>query len=106
VSRDFEASGAGVCQLCGRSVRKLSRHHLIPRTRHKNKRNKRTFSRQEVHRTVDLCVPCHKQIHATVDNKELERRYNTLEALAAHPEIRKFVGWIGNKPHGGAASAR
>jgi hypothetical protein len=43
--------------------------------------------------------------HATIDNKELERRYNTLETLAAHPEIRKFVGWIGNKPHGGAAGA-
>ena len=84
----------------------MSRHHLIPRTRHKNKRNKRTFSRREVHRTVDLCVPCHKQIHVTIDNKELERRYNTLEALAAQPEIRKFVGWIGNKPHGGTNSAR
>ena len=82
-------------------MHELTRHHLIPKSRHKNKRNKKVFDRQDVHsRIALLCRPCHKNIHAAIDIKELEREYNTLEALAAHPDIAKFTGWIKNKPHG------
>lgn len=87
------------CSLCGRRVSELTKHHLIPRTRHKNKRNKRVFERAEVRsRTVDVCRPCHKNIHAVLTNKELEREYNTLEALQAHPDIRRFSDWVASKP--------
>ena len=86
--------------MCGRTVERLTRHHLVPRTRHKNKRNKKTFDRQEIHRTVGLCSTCHRHIHTVLDNKELERDYNTLEALGSHPDVEKFVAWIGKKPHG------
>ncbi|MFW6146209.1 MAG: hypothetical protein ACOC7R_02630 [Planctomycetota bacterium] len=86
------------CDLCGRTVRRLDRHHLIPRTRHKTRRNKRRFSRQEVHeRTAMLCKPCHKMVHATLSEKELERDYNTLEVLRSHPEIAAFVAWVRSK---------
>lgn len=91
---------AGRCALCGRGVRYLTRHHLIPRSRHRNKRTRRTFSREELHRTVPLCSSCHRQVHRTLTEKELERDYNTLEALRSHPGIGKFVRWIENKPHG------
>src|ERR1051326_1168751 len=48
------------CQLCGRRVSMLTRHHLIPRTRHANKRNKREFERKEVKRRIAwLCRACH-----------------------------------------------
>jgi len=96
----------GVCGVCGRTVRKLTRHHLVPRTRHKNKKNKKTFDRREVHRTAGLCSPCHRHVHATIPNKELEREYNTLEALAAHPGIERFTRWIRNKPHGAVRDGR
>lgn len=87
------------CQLCGRSVGELTKHHLIPRTRHKNRRNKRDFHRRDVRtRTIDVCRPCHKNIHAVLDNKELERSYNTLAALKSHPDIRKFSEWVASKP--------
>jgi len=83
------------CELCGRAVRRLDRHHLIPRTRHRTRRNKRRFTRQEVHeRIVRLCKPCHRMVHATLSEKELERDYNTLEALRSHPDIAAFVGWV------------
>jgi len=89
------------CQLCGRSVAKLTRHHLIPRTRHKNKRNKRTFERDDVRtRILMVCTPCQKQIHALFSEKELERTYNTREALLAHPEVSRFVRWISRRPDG------
>ncbi len=86
--------------MCGRSVQRLTRHHLVPRTRHKNKKNKKTFDRREIHHTVGLCSPCHRHIHTVLDNKELERDYNTLEALRAHPDVERFVAWVGKKPHG------
>jgi hypothetical protein len=53
-----------------------------------------------LHRTVPLCGACHRQIHRTLTEKELEREYNTVEALLSHPDILRFVGWIEHKPHG------
>ncbi len=99
----FEIDAAGTCELCGRSVRELTRHHLIPRARHKKKRARKTFHRREMeNRIALLCRPCHKNVHASIGNKELEQEYNTLEALASHPGVRKFTYWIENKPHGAA----
>ncbi len=104
VSKTDGGVKGGTCGLCDRAVQRLTRHHLIPRTRHKNKRNKKTFDRREVHRTVGLCSPCHRHIHTVLDNKELEREYNTLEALKAHPNVEGFVEWIRRKPHGTTAA--
>ena len=91
----------GVCELCGRTVSFLTRHHLIPRTRHSNKRNKREFERSDVKtRIVWLCKPCHDHVHALFTEKTLERDYNTMELLSAHPEVARFVEWIRKKPDG------
>lgn len=93
--------GGGRCELCERHVRELTRHHLIPRTRHSNRRNKRDFDREDVkHRLARLCRPCHSNVHATLDNKQLERDYNTIEALARHPQIARFTDWIRKRPDG------
>jgi len=86
------------CELCGRQVDEITRHHLIPRTRHKNKRNKRKFDREDVKtRTIDVCRPCHKNIHAVLSNKELERDYNTLDALKTQSDVRRFSEWVASK---------
>lgn len=93
--------GGGPCELCSRKVAELTRHHLIPQTRHRNRRNKRDFERSDVkHRIALLCRPCHAHVHATLDNKCLEREFNTVEALAVHPEIARFVAWIAQRPDG------
>ena len=89
----------GKCAICGREER-LTRHHLIPRTRHHNKRNKREFDRETVKATVGICRPCHSQIHALLTEKELEREYPTIEKLRTHPEVKKFAEWIATKPRG------
>lgn len=89
----------GPCAICGREET-LTRHHLIPRTRHHNKRNKREFDRVLVKKTVGICRPCHSQIHAVLTEKELERGYRTVESLLAHTEIAKFAEWIASKPRG------
>jgi hypothetical protein len=41
------ASGSG-CALCERSGLPLTRQHRVPRTRHRNERNKREFARDDV----------------------------------------------------------
>lgn len=89
------------CALCGRAGLKLTRHHLIPKTRHSNKRNKRNFDRVEVKtRLAWICRPCHTHVHHVLTEKQLEYEYNTIAALMAHPEIQKFVSWISGKPAG------
>ncbi len=97
----------GRCELCGRSGTELQKHHLIPRTRHSNRRNKRQFNREEVRsRLAWLCPACHKTVHATLDEKDLEREYNTLDALRGHPEIGRFIAWVRRQPPGGKVTVR
>ncbi|MCP4687114.1 MAG: hypothetical protein GY859_03630 [Desulfobacterales bacterium] len=87
-----------VCTLCGVEATRITRHHWIPRTRHGNKRTRRMFTREEVKRTSDVCQPCHDKIHSLFSEKELERSFNTLEKLLAHPEIRTWVKWREKHP--------
>lgn len=89
----------GICALCGREE-KLTRHHLVPRTRHHNKRNKRDFDRVTVKVAIGLCRPCHSQVHALLTEKDLEREWNTIAKLKTHPELMKFIGWIAKRPSG------
>jgi Fe-S oxidoreductase len=89
----------GRCAICG-CEETLTRHHLIPRTRHANKRNKRDFKREVVRRVVGICRACHSQIHALLSEKELEREYNTVAKLKDHSGIAKFASWIAGKPRG------
>ena len=95
----------GNCAICGREET-LTRHHLVPRTRHHNKRNKRDFERAVVRQVVGICRPCHSQIHALLSEKELEREYNTIAKLKAHPGVATFAKWISPKPCGFKAAVQ
>ena len=95
----------GNCAICGREET-LTRHHLIPRTRHHNKRNKREFERAVVRQIAGICRPCHTQIHALLSEKELEREFNTIEHLKAHRGVSKFAEWIATKPRGFKAATQ
>jgi hypothetical protein len=92
---------SGICELCGREVGVLTKHHLIPKARHSNKRNQREFDRHEVkQRLAWFCRPCHSHVHALFTEKTLERELNTLALLMANSEVAKFVSWIRAKPDG------
>ena len=89
------------CALCGRRVKRLTQHHLVPRSRTSKRRRKgKSFDRADFERTVPLCAPCHSNIHLVLDHKDLERDYRTVEALRQHPGVRRFTAWIKDKPHG------
>ncbi|KAA9339892.1 HNH endonuclease [Hymenobacter busanensis] len=72
-----------MCELCQRQVLEVSRHHLVPR--------------EEGGRygpTVALCQPCHSTVHLLLSNKELARRYHSVEALRTAEELQKYLHWI------------
>jgi 5-methylcytosine-specific restriction endonuclease McrA len=82
------------CTLCGR-VRRLSFHHLIPRTCHSNKWFKKNFTTEDMKkRGIILCSQCHHFIHSQFSEKELGRNYNTLEKLLEESKVQKFIHWV------------
>ena len=87
------------CELCQRAGLELTRHHLIPRKRHRRRSAQVRFEREEMHtRIAMLCRPCHSTVHATLTEAELEAAYNTIDSLAQHPEIAKFTAWVSKQP--------
>lgn len=82
------------CELCGRQGLATTKHHLIPRKVHKNKWFRKNFTREEMNHTIDLCRPCHRQIHLFFSHKELARRYNSLEALMEEERVQRYIHWI------------
>jgi hypothetical protein len=74
-----------ICKLCGRPLgAKTEAHHLIPKT----------FGGKE---TVSLHPICHRKIHTTFSERELQSRLNTIEALQDHDEIKIYIAWISKK---------
>ncbi len=89
------------CELCGRTMPGLTQHHLIPRTRHRNKRVQKQFARAEMlTRILWVCRPCHSHIHTVLSEKELAQHFYTRTALLQHPDIQRFVEWIRKRPAG------
>jgi hypothetical protein len=73
------------CPLCGRPLgAKIEAHHLTPKSRGGRE-------------TVALHPICHRKIHTSFSEAELERLCPTVEALRAHQEIAHFVRWVARK---------
>ncbi|MDJ0723848.1 MAG: HNH endonuclease [Prochloraceae cyanobacterium] len=75
------------CELCDREIDSLTLHHLIPKQYSKRKK-------LNTGPTINICSPCHKQIHALFDNKYLARELNTLSKLQQEPKMQKFLSWV------------
>ncbi len=73
------------CALCERTVKRVTRHHLIPRS-------------EGGRVVVDLCVPCHKTLHSFFSNHTLSSQLSTLEALRQEPDIARYLAWIRKQP--------
>ena len=87
------ARDPGPCELCEREA-ELTFHHLIPRTVHGRREFRLRHTKEELNRGAMLCRDCHSAIHKHLDEKELGRSYNTLDALRAHPELARYVTWV------------
>jgi 5-methylcytosine-specific restriction endonuclease McrA len=73
------------CFLCGRPLgSKVQWHHVVPKSRGGRE-------------TAPVHPICHKTIHATLSNKEIERSYASADALRAHPQVARFIAWMRDK---------
>lgn len=50
--------------------------------------------------TVELCIPCHKQIHALYTNDEIATRLTTIRQLKQDEKLASFIKWIRKQPAG------
>jgi hypothetical protein len=71
------------CGLCNRPVPALTVHHLQPKSE----------GGQDGPR-LELCAPCHKQIHALFDNTTLAREYDSVTKLREEPRVARFLRWV------------
>jgi len=73
------------CFLCSRPLgARIEWHHPVPKSRGGRE-------------TVPVHPICHRTIHRTLSNKELERGYSSADTLRAHPDLARFIAWIGSK---------
>lgn len=94
----------GECELCARSM-SLTFHHLIPRECHGRFVGKALPAgiRGEPTRAflgsygMELCRACHTHLHRVASNDELADALNTAARVRAHPEVSKFVVYIGKQ---------
>jgi hypothetical protein len=78
------------CPLCSRLIehpKDANRHHLKPLSRGGKNGD-----------VVRLHRICHQKIHSVFTEKELEQKFNTIEALLKTREMKKFVNWVQKKP--------
>lgn len=44
--------------------------------------------------TQTICRDCHRAVHSLFTNKQLEKTYNTVDALLGHEDFRKMVAFL------------
>lgn len=79
-----------ICPLCSWPIPAdvpQSLHHLIPK-----------LKGGKGGETVLLHHICHREIHATLTEAELARKFHTTDALRAHPRLAKFIQWVSKRP--------
>ena len=83
----LKAEEQAICALCDRPIPPALRdaHHLIPKSRGGSV-------------TVFMHRACHKQVHALFTETELARHYPSPQALREHPEVKRFINWVRDKP--------
>lgn len=81
------------CEICEKEA-PLTFHHLIPRKCHGNKWFRKNFEKEDMKtRGIYVCHKCHSYIHTIAGEKELGRKYNTLESLLANEKMAKFKSY-------------
>ena len=97
---------APTCFLCSRSLgSRVERHHPVPKSRGGREtvpvhpRSGRHAPRAWLRMAGGHphLTRCHRAIHRALDNKALARDYASAAALRSHPELARFIAWVGRK---------
>ena len=75
------------CPVCKRLTppQYIEKHHL-----HTKQRGGKDTER--------VCCNCGDMVHQLFTNKELDRKFNTIEKLCEHPAIQEWIRFIQKKP--------
>jgi hypothetical protein len=74
------------CWLCERPLgRRVEYHHPVPKSRGGRE-------------TVPIHPICHRTLHKSFTNKELEPFGGDVAKLRCAPPLARFLAWIANKP--------
>lgn len=79
------------CKICGRELgtENIDKHHLMPKT-FKGKSDNTNL--------IPLHKICHRFLHATISEREMQHYYHTAERILEREEIQRFVKWVSKKP--------
>jgi len=77
------------CALCRRRIpaeriddtQAVQQHHLVPENRAESP-------------TVELCRPCHEQVHALFTNAELRESFDDVASLRGADRLAGYLDWI------------
>lgn len=81
----------GECATCHRYTA-LTKHHLIPKKRHK--KIKHTSTSPILYEVIYICRTCHDGIHDLYDERTLAKEYNTLEKLCVDETLHNHFMWV------------
>ncbi len=82
-----------LCPICERPNYRPSDHHMVPRSRGGKS-------------TETICCDCHRAIHSSFSNKELEETFHTVEALLTNETFAKMIKFISKQDPGGRVSTK
>ncbi len=68
-------------------------HHLIPKLILKRMRNSGKESVDVAKYLVEVCRPCHDEIHRIWPHNELAKEYQTVDMLLDAPAIQPYLNW-------------
>jgi 5-methylcytosine-specific restriction enzyme A len=78
----------GTCELCGREGLETTKHHLTPKE-----------LGGTLLPTADLCIACHKQIHALYTNEQLVGQgLTTIVELQREERMASYLRWVRKQP--------
>lgn len=92
--------GKMICPVCERDIDKLTKHHLVPRSRHSNGKTIKRHGKEGLNKVIWVCRECHSQLHALLTEKEMDEYYFTFEKLMSYPDIAKYAKWIKGREFG------
>jgi hypothetical protein len=79
----------GKCELCGAEC-KLTKHHLRPQVRCKNKYKE---IKEDPSNIAWICEACHQTVHAFYTENELRDNYASISALKSASKFKGYLKW-------------
>ena len=68
-------------------------HHLIPKLILKRMKNSGKESVNVANYLIEVCRPCHNEIHRIWPHTELAKDYQTVDMILDAPAIQPYLNW-------------